>query len=339
MTLVIKENINLSKYTTFKTGGVARYFVEVKDEEDVKLAGSFAKQNSLPVLVIGGGSNLLVSDEGFTGLVILNSIKGQKYTKLKDNSILLEANSGEIFDEVIAQSVSRGYWGLENLSAIPGTIGATPIQNVGAYGCEIGELISEVEAIDLYSGDKKIFNKSECRFGYRESIFKTEVYKNFFITKIFLKLNCEANPKLAYADLKKIFQDNSPTLEQIRDTVINIRSKKFPDWKIVGTAGSFFKNPIISSKEAGDLISTFPNVPIYEMGDNTVKISLGYLLDKVCGLKGYREGNVGLYTEQALVLVNYGAATGTEIVALSRNIQQTILEKFGIAIEAEVNII
>ncbi len=339
MALDVRENISLKEYTTFKTGGVARYFVEVKTEEEVIEAGHFAKQNDLPLLIICGGSNLLVSDEGFAGLVMINSLKGSKYLEGEDDSVLLEVASGEVFDEVVAESVSRGYWGLENLSAIPGTVGATPVQNVGAYGCEIGDLILQVEAINLYTNNKKIFTNSQCKFGYRESIFKTEEGNNFFITKVFLKLSKEVSPKLSYADLKKQFVDYIPTLPEIRNSIIVIRSKKFPDWKVVGTAGSFFKNPIITSKQADELLAVYPEVPVYHTGAGMVKIPLGYLLDKVCGLKGYRQGKVGLYKEQALVLVNYGDATTNEIKNFANEISEIVFAKTKINISPEVRFI
>ncbi len=339
MALVIQENIPLNQYTTFKTGGAARYFVEVKSEEEVKEAGRFSDQKAQPHLNIGGGSNLLISDEGFSGLVILNSLKGRTYTEEPNGEVILVVSAGEMFDDVIAETVVLGYWGLENLSGIPGTVGATPVQNVGAYGVEVAELISSVETYNFTTHEKKVFTKKECEFNYRESFFKKENGKNFFITKVNLKLSKEKTPKLFYADLKNKFLASTPTQEEIRKTVIEIRAQKFPDWKVYGTAGSFFKNPIIEAEQLVDLLLQYPELPHYEAGAGMVKIPLGYVLDKLCGLKGYRNGKVGLFKEQALVLVNYSDATSEEIKNFATKIAEKVFTKTKIIITPEVRFI
>lgn len=338
MTLNIRENIKLEAYTTLQTGGVARYVVEVESLDEVREAVIFAQQKSLPYFFLGSGSNVLVDDAGFPGVVILNKIKGVEYFE-NGEEITLACGSGEILDEVVLDTVKRGFWGMENLSAIPGTVGATPVQNVGAYGVEVGDLISEVEAVNVDDGTVKIFSNSACEFSYRNSFFKKENGKKYFITKIKFKLNKIPNPKISYADLVKKFSDTVPTQSEIRESLISIRGEKFPDWRVVGTAGSFFKNPIITKVEAGALSTEFPLVPLYEMEDGMVKIPLGYLLDKVCGLRGYQEGVVGLFPAQALVLVNYGGATSIEIKTFANKIIKIIFEKTKIIIEPEVRFI
>lgn len=339
MAIDIHKNVSMRTYTTLKTGGVARFVVEVKNVEEVGEVGRFAKQNALPLLVLGGGSNVLVEDDGFSGVVVLNRLKGRKYIDNGDDTVTLVCHSGEILDEVVADTVERGLWGMENLSAIPGTVGATPVQNVGAYGVEVSDFILQVETIFLLDGSRKIFSHSECDFGYRESFFKTDLGKNYFITAVHMKLKKIPNPILSYADLVEKFSDVTPSIQEVRDSIISVRSKKFPDWKVVGTAGSFFKNPIITSMQSEALHALYPDIPQYEIGGGMVKIPLGYVLDKVCGLKGYRVGGVGLFTEQALVLVNYGDATATEIKLFVNDIQQKVFEKTKINIFPEVRFI
>jgi UDP-N-acetylmuramate dehydrogenase len=338
MALNIRENIELKAYTTLKTGGFARYMVEASSVEEVREAVILAKLKSLPCFFLGVGSNVLVGDAGFSGVVILNKIKGIEYVE-EGSEITLVCGSGEVLDEVVEDTVARGFWGIENLSAIPGTIGATPVQNVGAYGVEIGEIILEVEAVNIFDGSVKIFSNSQCEFGYRDSFFKKENGKKYFITKVKIKLNKISSPKISYADLAKKFLDTTPTQLEIRESLISIRGEKFPDWRKVGTAGSFFKNPIISKEEAVALVALYPEVPQYELEDGMVKIPLGYLLDKVCGLKGYRDGAIGLYPEQALVLVNYGGANSNEIKLFAAKIIKIIFEKTKIKIEPEVRFI
>jgi len=336
---VIRENVSLAEYTTFKIGGPARYFAETTNEEELASALLLAEANSLPVLVIGSGSNLLIADEGFPGLVIKVAMLGIEYHSLEDGSVRLVCGAGETLDVVIDDCVKRGYWGLENLSAIPGTIGATPVQNVGAYGVEINDVVESVETINLVTKEKKVFSNYECKFSYRDSIFKSFEGKNFLITKVFFKLNQNPNPKITYADLAKRLDGQIVTLKNIRDTVISVRAGKFPDWKIIGTAGSFFKNPIIKKAQAQALLSKYPDLPVYAVDDNNLKIPLGFVLDKICHLKGYRVGKVGLYTEQALVLVNYEDATADEVKKFAREISRIVEEKTGIKIEAEVRFI
>jgi UDP-N-acetylmuramate dehydrogenase len=333
------SNHLLKDYTTLKVGGPAAYFFSVGNESEIMNAVAVATLNDLPILILGGGSNLLISDDGFKGVVIKNQISGIEVVEEEADGILVRVGAGEILDELVAYTVEKGWWGIENLTSIPGTVGATPVQNVGAYGVEVKEVIAFVEAIDMRDGSKKVFTTDECQFGYRDSFFKTSDGKNFFITHVLMRLTKNKNAKIEYADLKKVFLDNEPSQLEIRNALIKIRSQKFPDWRLVGTAGSFFKNPIIDGKHKDELLGVYSEVPYYQEGSNMFKISLGYLLDKVCGLKGYRVGNVGLSEAQALVLINYGGATADEIKNFVEEVSEKVFQKTKIKISPEVNFI
>ena len=335
----VQENVPLHVYTTLKTGGVARYMAEVHSEAELIDILDFVHLHKLPLLILGYGSNVLVMDEGFDGMVIQNKIKGYSFNERSDGTVILSSAAGEILDDIIEETVRRGFFGLENLSAIPGTIGATPVQNVGAYGVEVGDIISHVDTINTETKQKKRFLNNECNFGYRESFFKTSEGKKYFITAVHMKLKKEFSLQLEYADLKKYFSDSTPSLIRVREAITAIRSKKFPDWHIVGTAGSFFKNPIVTADEASRLKSEYPLLPLYDAGNGMSKIALGYVLDKICGLKGYRSDNVGLFEEQALVLVNYGATSGEEIKKFAAYVAAQVYEKIKINITPEVTFI
>ncbi len=339
MSLLIQENIALKPYTTLKTGGVARYVLTVTNLAELEEAARFIAEKKLSYLVIGGGSNILVPDEGFAGVVILNQLKGVSYLEETEDEIILEAGAGEVFDEVVSETVQKGYWGLENLSAIPGTVGATPVQNVGAYGVEMSNVIVGVDVYDMKELSVKYFSVEECEFAYRESFFKTDKGKKYFITTVYIRLKKNSTPKIAYADLQKRFLGEEPTLVKVREAIISIRSEKFPDWNVIGTAGSFFKNPVIDEEHADTLKKQFPELPMYEAGMGMFKIPLGYVLDKVCRLKGIRYGNVGLYEQQALVLVNYGDASTEEIKKFAQTIIDVVFRKTKIIITPEVQYI
>jgi UDP-N-acetylmuramate dehydrogenase len=339
MPIQIQENILLSDYTTLKTGGVARYFGTVTNQADLAEVVAFARKEGLPLLFLGGGSNLLIDDTGFDGVVVFCAIMGREYTEREDGQVTLVCGAGEVLDEVVAESVERGYWGLENLSSIPGTVGATPVQNVGAYGVEVSHLITNVEVCNVVTGEIDVLDTEECEFGYRESFFKKENGKNYFIVSVHFVLQKNPTPKIGYADLRDKFAGTMPSVVEVRAAVIAIRRAKFPDWTVLGTAGSFFKNPVVRRFEADALREKYPELPQYEAGEGMVKISLGYVLDKVCGLRGYKVGNVGLYEAQALVLVNYGGATSTEIKKFATHISDLVYNKTKIIISPEVRFI
>lgn len=336
MALKIEEQAPLRSYTTLKTGGVARYLVTVADRSDIAEAFAFVASHNLPYCIIGGGSNLLAPDEGFPGVIIKVALTGQRYDVDEDGSVLLSAAAGEEFDAVVALSVRSGYWGLENLSAIPGTIGATPVQNVGAYGVEVKDLIESVEVYHIPSGTFRSFTNAECRFGYRDSFFKREEGREYLITEVRMRLSTVPIRRLQYRDLAARFANSEPTLSEIRTAVTEIRAAKFPDWRVLGTAGSFFKNPIVSHAVASELQRSYPELPVFPVDAETTKVSLGYVLDKVCGLKGYRRGAVGLFEAQALVLVNYGGATTADITAFVAEVSEIVRAKTSIVIEPEV---
>lgn len=337
MSMEIEERVSLSTLTTLKTGGLAKYVIVVNNLEELKAAVFFAQQKTVPFFVIGSGSNLLASDDGYQGVIIKNNIKGRTYTETKAGDVVLATfGAGELLDDVIAETVARGYWGLENLSHIPGTIGATPIQNVGAYGVEVGDCIVEVEVFDAQENKVVTFSNHACTFSYRDSFFKTPAARRYIITTVTFKLQSTPCPRLSYAQLKAEFTTDTPDQLTIRNTVISIRNEKFPDWTLVGTAGSFFKNPIITSAEASALLLKYPSIPTYPTEDGLIKVSLGYILDKVCGLRGYTRGAVSLYEKQALVLVTKCDATTSDIESFAHNVQEQVFAKTKINIETEV---
>jgi len=311
------------------------FFVEVETEEELKEALSFALAKKVPPLIIGGGSNLLISDSGYAGLVIKNSLKGIEYLP-QDDEVFLISFAGENWDRLVADSVDKDYWGLENLSAIPGTVGATPVQNVGAYGVDVSELIVRLEAININDLTKKEFSKAECEFGYRESFFKSEEGRYWVITKVTYKLSKKPNPRLTYSPLDNLSKESINSPKEIREEVMKIRGNKFPDLSQVGTAGSFFKNPIIGKTEALALKKQYPDLPTYEVSETEVKLSLGWLLDYVCDLRGHCENGVCLYDKQALVLVNHSATSATVLDEFAKKVAKVVFLKTGIEIEREV---
>jgi UDP-N-acetylmuramate dehydrogenase len=341
--VTILENIPLAPYTTFKVGGRARYLSVVKSEEELREALAFAREKALPVFVLGGGSNLVVSDEGFPGVVVKMEMAGASYEKV-NNDILVTAWAGESWDELVAKTVEWGAWGLENLSLIPGTVGAAPVQNIGAYGAEAKDAIESVRAVDRETGVAKTFSNAECRFSYRESFFKTAEGKRWIILSVTFRLSATPRPNLSYKDLAEYFTaagdkaaPSRPSQAEIRDAVIEIRTGKFPDLSKTGTAGSFWKNPVISREHFERLAVIYPGMPSFPVARNDlVKVPLAWILDKVCGLKGYARGNVRLFEKQPLVLVAERGASAAEIQALEAEIRALVKDKTAIDIEPEV---
>ena len=326
----IQKNISLKDFTTFNIGGEAKYFCSVKSLVELKEAITFSKEKNLPIFVLGGGSNILVADEGYHGLVIKNEILGKKIEEGR-----LVVCSGEILDDVVKYSIDASLFGLENLSGIPGTIGGATVQNAGAYGLEIKDYLYSVTGVDASSGESFVYYNNDCHFSYRASIFKDN--KNLIITEIQFKLNKEFIPQLEYAGLKKFLTSNEfPSPKEVRETVLKIREEKLPDWHKLANAGSFFKNPTISQDKFTQLKNNFPQIPSFPESGDKVKVPLAWILDNICGLKNYREGSVGLYEKQPLILVNYGNATEKEISIFAEKIKNIVIEKTGIEIEEEV---
>ena len=336
----IQEHVDLAPYTTLKVGGPARYLVTVTSLQDLEQARLFAQQIGVPVFVLGQGSNVLVSSDGYPGLVIVNQIKGKNYQQNPDGSVTVTYGAGENWDTLVADTVDRGLWGLENLSHIPGTVGATPVQNVGAYGVEVSDRIVFVDALSLATGERRTFSPADCQFSYRDSYFKTEAGRNWVIVSVTFSLSPDSSAAvLGYADLLT-FTESKVDFSQLelRNEIIRIRSEKFPDWQQVGTAGSFFKNPIVTQNHLEELLSEYPDIPHYLQSDGRSKIALGWVLDKICGLRGYCEGNVCLSQHQALVLLNHGdsAAAVQQFVSY---VQAAVYKKTKIEIEPEVRFV
>lgn len=331
MTVKILEQVPLAPFTTMCVGGSARFFARAESVGDLRDVVLFARERNLPVFMLGGGSNTLVPDEGFPGLVIKVELKGISYV-----DTLVTTGAGEVWDELVRDVVLRSLWGIENLSLIPGTVGGAAVQNIGAYGVEACDTIHSVEAFDTQTMQVKTFSHDECKFGYRESIFKEN--KNLIVVRVSLKLMYGGVPHTDYEDVQKYFLERGvsvPTLAEIREAIIAIRTAKMPA-PYLGTAGSFFKNPVVEAQQYNELKKRFPGIKAYLQGDGTVKLSAAWLLDKVGGWRGVRRGDAGVHEKQALILVNYGNAGACEIISLAKEMKRDMKEKINIEIEEEV---
>lgn len=337
--MTIHTNFSLKKYNTFGIEAKAKQFVAVHTVEDLKTV--LQNSTSEPKFVLGGGSNMLLTQD-IQALVIHVDLKGKKVLNEDDDFVWVESMAGENWHEFVLWTIDQNFGGLENMSLIPGNVGTTPVQNIGAYGAEIKDTFVSCEAMHIDTQEIKTFTKEDCHFGYRESIFKHEVKDQFIITSVVFKLT-KRNHKIntSYGDITKELQTQgviTPTLKDVSNAVIAIRQSKLPDPAALGNSGSFFKNPIISKEQYEKVRAIFPEMPHYVISETEVKVPAGWLIEKA-GFKGKRFGDAGIHKNQALVLVNYGNATGQEILAVSKEIQATILREFGIAIEAEVNVI
>ncbi len=330
----IHKNIPLAPHTTLRVGGSARFFCEVSSVPQLIESIAFARSQNIPWSILGGGSNTIVSDRGYSGLVIKMKNAGRTLTETR-STVSLCVQAGEDFDEIVAYTTKQGWWGLENLSYIPGSVGALPIQNVGAYGVEAAQVILCVDVYDVSTGILRTLSSQECGFGYRDSIFKHQFGKDLVVIAVTFTLSKIPNPILNYGDLQKITKSGC-TPQIIREAVIAIRREKFPDWNVEGTAGSFFKNPILPSQDVLNLQERYPGLPVYSYSQTHKKISLGYILDIVCQLRGARMGDVGLYEKQALVLVTYPGATASEVDSFVSMVAKKVFDTTGIIIEREV---
>ena len=340
----ILRDIPLAPYTTLKVGGPARYFVEAQSESEILQALAYAREHSLEVFVLGGGSNLVVSDTGWSGLVLKISIMGIKTTP-KNGRVLFTAGAGEEWDTLVARSVEENCAGIECMSGIPGTVGGTPVQNVGAYGQEVAETITTVRVIDTSSGDTREFSNSECGFLYRTSIFNTSEKGRYIVTRVSYALWPDQPPRVEYADLKRYFASStsSPTLLQVRNAVREIRASKAmlitPNEENSRSAGSFFKNPIISPAEY-ERMSAIPQPdnqkpPKYPAPDGYVKISAAWLVERAGFHKGFGNGRVGISTKHTLAIVNRGGATAAEIIQFKNKVQEGVFKVFGVQLHPE----
>ncbi|MBD2752090.1 UDP-N-acetylmuramate dehydrogenase [Spirosoma validum] len=340
--LNIQSYVSLKPYNTFRIGATTRYWVDINHEEDLQTLLQLTEFADSPKLILGGGSNILLC-QNFDGLVIKMNIQGIEMLREDDSHIYLKAGAGVNWHELVQFCVQQGYAGMENLSLIPGTVGAAPMQNIGAYGVELEQVFESLTAMHIVTGEKQTFNHSDCAFGYRESIFKRELKGQYIITSVTFQLDKHPTFHTRYGAIQETLSemgitDSNLSIKSISEAVIRIRRSKLPDPAQIGNAGSFFKNPEISKDQFEAIQNQYPTLPGYPIGDNIVKVPAGWLIEQA-GWKGYRSGDAGVHAKQALVLVNYGNATGNEIIDLAKQIQESVLAKFGISISPEVNVI
>lgn len=334
----IQENISLKPFNTFGIDQKARFFLEAKNLSEIQEGLAFAKEANVPLIVLGGGSNVLFTKD-LDGLVILNRLTGIQVVKEDEDSVWVEAGAGENWHLFVMHCLENNWGGLENLSLIPGTVGASPMQNIGAYGVEIKDTFVSLLAFHKERKELEIFDAEACQFGYRESIFKNTYKDQYIILSVQFKLS-KHNHSLhtAYGAIQATLKANgihNPSIQDISQAVIHIRSTKLPDPSRIGNAGSFFKNPTISLQEFEQLEARFVDIPSFPT-EQGVKIPAAWLIQQ-CGWKGKVIGNIGVHKDQPLVLVNFGGGEGKAIVQLSQEIQASVLERFGIVLQAEVN--
>ncbi len=340
--LQIKPDFSLRKFNTFQIDVQAACFCEVTSVDELKEALDYQKKQDLPLLILGSGSNILFTKD-FNGLVVKINLKGTKKVKNDATHIYIRVGAGEIWHDFVKFCIANNYAGVENLSLIYGTVGAAPMQNIGAYGVEIKDVFDELEALNIKTGEIRTFSKEECKFGYRDSVFKNSLKGQYIITSVTFKLgNKTKKPKLSvdYGDIQKTLLEMrtpSPTIADVSNAVITIRTSKLPIPAQIGNAGSFFKNPTIKKKAFDKLKKKFETMPSFPVDEDNVKIPAGWLIEQ-CELKGLRMGEAGVHAKQALVLVNYGKAKGQEIKDLADKVQETVKEKFGITLSMEVNL-
>lgn len=342
----IFENYNLTDLNTFGIKTSALFFCEIESEKDLVALFELPEFKNNERLFLGGGSNVLFTKD-FKGIVALNKLKGIKIINENENEVFVKSMGGENWNDLVNFVVDKGYWGIENLALIPGSVGASPVQNIGAYGVEIKDILESIEAYEIESGEKKIFSNNECEFGYRDSVFKNKLKDKYFISAITLKLKKIPNKHFEYRVLKEYIQKNNLKVSSSKDIsriVSEIRRSKLPDPKILGNAGSFFKNVFVSENKLEELKKLYSEIPSFKE-DNFIKIPSGWLIEQ-CGpgqgeisWKGYQQGNVGMHEKQALVLVNYGGATGEEIKNFAEQVIDSVYQKFGLKITPEVNLI
>ena len=335
----IQHHFSLKNYNTFGIEAKAKQFIAVHSIEELK--DILEQKKADKKFILGGGSNMLLTKD-IDALVIHIDLKGKNIIKENDDFVWVESQAGENWHEFVLWTIDQDFGGLENMSLIPGNVGTTPVQNIGAYGTEIKDTFVSCQAITIENQEIKNFLKEECNFGYRESIFKNDAKDQYIITSVVFKLT-KKNHKInsSYGDIAAELAKNNrtePTLKDVSNAVISIRRSKLPDPKELGNSGSFFKNPILLKSDFEKIYQQFPEMKYYEISETEVKVPAGWLIEQA-GFKGKRFGDAGIHKNQALVLVNYGNATGAEILNVSKDIQETVFKKFGIHIEAEVNVI
>jgi UDP-N-acetylmuramate dehydrogenase len=335
----IEKNKNLKAYNTFGIEAIAPYFCEVHSVEELRELFRKEEFRHMSLLVLGGGSNVLFTRDP-EGLVVLNKIGGIKVLKESDTEVHVQVGGGVVWHDFVRYTIARGWAGLENLSLIPGSTGAAPMQNIGAYGVEIKDCFLELQAVNRRDASLRTFHNQECDFGYRSSVFKTSEKDKWVIATVSFRLSKQARFNTSYGAIQETLQARGIqelSLQAVSDAVIHIRQSKLPDPAIIGNAGSFFKNPVIDEVHFRRLKEEYPQIPSYPQPDG-VKVPAGWLIEQA-GWKGYRRGNTGVHDKQALVLVNHGGARGEELKKLSEDIQVSVHEKFGIVLETEVNFV
>lgn len=335
--MTLKENVPLSTLTTLRVGGVARFVAECASEEDIHEALLFAHHQNIPWVVLGQGSNVLAPDAGFDGIVLLMREEDIKM-KEEGSEVFLTAAAGVSWDALVQHAAKQGVWGIENLAGIPGTVGAAPVQNIGAYGMEVKDTITQVRVLNTGTGTIQVFSNEECAFGYRDSRFKHD--KKYVILSVTFRLSKDGIPSLSYKDIAMYVETNGSldTPAAVGKAVRSIRARKFPDLLVHGTAGSFFKNPTVSLDTYGALRARYPELPGFP-NDHGVKVPLAFVLDKILSLRGYREGNVWLFDAQPLVLVSDTGARAGEIDAFANAIAARVHAVTNINIEREVQML
>lgn len=338
--LKIYRNFSLKPYNTMGLDASAAWFVSVSDADELKSAVTFARRQNLPLLFLGGGSNILFV-HNFSGLVIKLALKGEHVLSEDEAEVLVKVAAGENWHEFVLRCVERGWGGIENLSLIPGSAGAAPIQNIGAYGVEFEDVVQSVQYFDLETEEIREISAPECRFGYRDSIFKNELKGKAAVLSFVIRLKKNAKVNTSYRALAEYLAEKgigSPTIKQVSEAVIEIRRSKLPDPAEIGNSGSFFKNPVLPAEKYQQLKEKHPEIPAYPLSETAVKVPAAWLIDHA-GWKGKRAGDAGMHKKQALVLVNYGQATGRELWNFAQRVQQDVAEKFGIKLEPEVNVL
>ena len=335
-----QKHVSLKNLNTFGVNAFCDQFIQINSTEELRSILNEPYYKKAKKLVLGGGSNVLFTND-YNGIILKNDVRGIEKLRENDEHVWLKVGAGEVWHNFVLSCISKGYAGIENLSLIPGQVGASPMQNIGAYGVEVKDFVESVTCLDLNDGTEETYPNSECEFGYRTSIFKTRLKGQKFISHVVFKLNKKANYNTSYGAIKTELDRMNITqlsLQAVSDAIINIRRSKLPDPKEIGNAGSFFKNPVVDEQKADELKRFYPEIPLYPAGDGFKKIAAGWMIEQA-GWKGKRINDHGVHVNQALVLVNYGSAKGSDINNLSNDIQKSIADKYGVELEKEVNII
>ena len=338
--MVIQENFSLKQLNTFGIDVSTKYFIELSSISEFQEFLLNPKFKNIPKLILGGGSNILFT-KNFDGIVIKNNIKGIQVLNKDNDFVYVKSGAGEVWHEFVLYCLKNNFAGVENLSLIPGSVGASPMQNIGAYGVELKEVFQSLEAVKIDTGELVVFNHEDCKFGYRESIFKNEVKDQYIITTVTFRLRKKPIYNTSYGAIEKELKKIGVTelsIQSISEAVCNIRRSKLPDPAVMGNAGSFFKNPTIVKEKFEQLKKTHPNIVGYPTADSSVKLAAGWLIEQ-CGWKGNTIGNAGVHKNQSLVIVNYGGASGDEIYQIALQVKNSVKEKFEVTLEMEVNII